>query len=108
MAEDHLVIYSAPLGDTTIFVIQETLKLCEIESYVHGNNVGLSLTAVILQHLVLRHREDIDAARRIVEEVKNKATTADPGLPWRCKKCGETSEPAFTACWNCGTDRDEW
>lgn len=22
--------------------------------------------------------------------------------PWRCTECGETLEPQFTACWQCG------
>lgn len=25
---------------------------------------------------------------------------------WRCSKCGEESDEAFDACWNCGADRD--
>ncbi len=24
------------------------------------------------------------------------------GAPWRCAACGETCEPQFTQCWNCG------
>jgi phage terminase large subunit GpA-like protein len=31
----------------------------------------------------------------------------DAGHPWRCPKCGETSDPQFTACWKCGTPRTE-
>ena len=23
--------------------------------------------------------------------------------PWQCPRCGETHEPQFSACWNCGT-----
>ena len=31
------------------------------------------------------------------------ATTA--GETWQCRKCGETIETQFTACWSCGTER---
>ena len=24
------------------------------------------------------------------------------GVPWRCTRCGEVSEPQFTECWRCG------
>ncbi len=30
---------------------------------------------------------------------------AAKGEGWRCPKCGETVEPQFTECWQCGTGR---
>jgi hypothetical protein len=29
----------------------------------------------------------------------------DPVQFWHCTKCGESVEPQFTACWQCGTGR---
>lgn len=26
---------------------------------------------------------------------------------WTCRRCGQTIEPQFTACWNCGTERED-
>ena len=28
------------------------------------------------------------------------------GTVWKCKDCGETHDPEFAACWNCGRMRD--
>jgi len=28
------------------------------------------------------------------------------GAAWRCRSCGETSEPQFTQCWKCGAYRE--
>jgi hypothetical protein len=28
-----------------------------------------------------------------------------PGGSWRCSRCGESLEPQFAACWNCGAMR---
>jgi len=27
------------------------------------------------------------------------------GVAWTCPTCGETHEPMFGACWNCGTEK---
>lgn len=31
--------------------------------------------------------------------------SADAGPRWRCGQCGETHEPAFAQCWQCGAER---
>jgi hypothetical protein len=48
---------------------------------------------------------DSDASRalQILEEADTEATHSDPA--WMCSQCGETLEPQFTTCWNCGADR---
>ena len=33
------------------------------------------------------------------------APVSTEGETWRCRKCGETIEAQFTACWSCGTER---
>ncbi len=32
--------------------------------------------------------------------------TPEPTGPWTCAQCGEKSEPPYTACWKCGTQRE--
>ena len=32
---------------------------------------------------------------------------AAPQASWTCSNCGERVEPQFTACWRCGTNRDD-
>ena len=40
------------------------------------------------------------------EEVADETQDTDgPGPAWACPKCGETIEPGFDICWNCGTSR---
>ncbi len=41
---------------------------------------------------------DYDRAMQLV----NDASADSPKASWRCKKCGETNEGQFAACWNCG------
>lgn len=47
--------------------------------------------------------------QRLAEALQIKAEfqTAAPvvGKDWQCEKCGEMSEPQFTACWKCGANR---
>jgi hypothetical protein len=31
----------------------------------------------------------------------------DPAQFWRCSKCGESVEPQFTECWQCGAVRSD-
>lgn len=40
-------------------------------------------------------------ARQLVAELRSPV----PGDPWTCRVCGETLEPQFGQCWNCGTAR---
>jgi hypothetical protein len=48
---------------------------------------------------------------RLAEALKIKAeflsSAVAIGKNWQCEKCGETSEPQFTSCWNCGALRAE-
>lgn len=42
--------------------------------------------------------DDLPRARQLVDAVIN-----TPDLPaWRCRRCGETMEGQFAACWSCG------
>jgi hypothetical protein len=59
-------------------------------------------TEVAMQIVVMRD-EDADRAAAIVAGYRTNRPAS--GGPWRCAVCGETSEPQFTGCWNCGTER---
>ncbi len=39
---------------------------------------------------------------RAMELINGGAASESPQASWRCKKCGETNEGQFAACWNCG------
>ena len=45
---------------------------------------------------------DFDRAKQLITG----AETESPGADWTCKKCGETNEGQFAACWNCSTSND--
>ncbi len=49
----------------------------------------------------LRHDADEPLARRVLEELNR----GHPGEPWICRRCGETLEAQFAACWQCGEQR---
>ena len=51
----------------------------------------------------LRNDDDLDLATRVLEEL----AMASKGEAWRCDRCGETLEPQFATCWQCGKERDE-
>ena len=47
--------------------------------------------------------QDADAALACLRE---SSQALSPGLPpWRCAHCGESIEPQFVACWQCGKPR---
>ena len=53
--------------------------------------------------LLVERAEDYPAAEALVRDfLRPRART---GAPWRCARCGETSEGQFTACWSCGAER---
>ena len=51
----------------------------------------------------------IEDDERLAEALRIKAdfnvTATVAGVPWKCVKCGEISEPQFTSCWKCGAAR---
>ena len=53
--------------------------------------------------LFVEREEDYATAQALVRDFLKPRPHAGP--PWRCSRCGETSEGQFTACWNCGRDR---
>lgn len=46
-----------------------------------------------------------EAAQAIQETFEH--TAEEAGKPWTCPNCGETIEPQFAVCWNCGHKRPE-
>lgn len=53
--------------------------------------------------LLVERAEDVPAAEALVRDFLRPRPRAEP--PWRCERCGETSEGQFTACWSCGAER---
>ena len=43
--------------------------------------------------------DDLERARALVDQ-QRRGTADSSG--WRCRKCGESNEGQFSACWQCG------
>ncbi len=54
--------------------------------------------------LWVTHREEAVLAETVLRE--NRAAQPS-GPPWRCHSCGETGEPQFSQCWQCGAERPD-
>jgi ribosomal protein L40E len=48
--------------------------------------------------------DDVDEVRAL--RVLREAAAPALGSVWVCEGCGERSEPQFTSCWRCGTERN--
>lgn len=44
---------------------------------------------------------DYERAARLLDT----SLSASNAPPWRCVKCGESNDPSFEMCWQCGHDR---
>jgi rubrerythrin len=78
--------------------IRTTLKN-ELLSRLAGE---VPFTEVAMEIVVLR---DDDSERAVALLAGYRASKPASGPQWRCRKCGETIEPQFTACWRCGSER---
>lgn len=48
-----------------------------------------------------------DDAKKILEDILLTFTKKPHGKSWQCTHCGEKMDPQFTACWKCGTVRQD-
>jgi len=46
---------------------------------------------------------DYDRAKQLIDSA---ISDESPQEPWTCRKCGETNEGQFAACWNCSSKFD--
>ena len=66
----------------------------------------LPVTMDTLPSIWLYHDEDVETAKAIIAG-KQPLEPADPfeSGEWRCLQCGESHEPQFSSCWNCGSEQ---
>ena len=55
----------------------------------------------VVPQLWVLNENDEKLARSLIKEL----STSKTGTAWRCPKCNEPQEPAFTHCWSCSTAR---
>ncbi|MEI8166187.1 MAG: DUF2007 domain-containing protein [Chloroflexales bacterium] len=49
--------------------------------------------------------QDYERAEALVRDFLHAHQAAPVGTPWQCPACGETLDPQFTDCWQCGASR---
>lgn len=52
---------------------------------------------------ILEDRQQEQAKAILANYTAGKGAPEYSKGPWKCPRCGETHEPQFSACWNCGT-----
>lgn len=77
---------------------------CELHNRYLNGALGEIPADQCAPELWLIDERDETIARKLIEGAVNGPVTN--GSPWRCRGCGESLEPQFTVCWQCGTVRD--
>ena len=73
-----------------------------------GEVAGVVPFAQAMPQVWLVNDEDEERALEIVERMDSgEVRESLGGKPWKCTRCGEAIEAQFTACWKCGTKRDD-
>ena len=101
-------IYSSPIVGE-IPQLRNMLESAGIACILRNEiSAGLSAalpTAESTPELWIQDDHRLEEALQIKADFQASATVV--GQDWRCQKCGETSEPQFTSCWNCGALKTE-
>ena len=74
---------------------------CEVRNTALSGAIGEIPWGECAPQLWLDNRLDESRARELIQE----ASRAIDGPRWQCVRCGESLEPQFGACWQCGTAR---
>lgn len=89
---------------TEAHIVCELLKSQQISCEVRGEGIfGLQGEIPFGEqtepYVWLLDVAQAETARAIVSDYQQ----PDTGRVWRCHKCGESNEPQFALCWNCGS-----
>jgi hypothetical protein len=77
---------------------------CELHNRYLSGAMGEIPADQCAPEIWLVDERDEKLARKLIADATN---GPPPGArPWRCPQCGETLEPQFTVCWQCGRERD--
>jgi hypothetical protein len=74
---------------------------CEVRNTTLSGAVGEIPFLECAPQLWLRNDLDEPRARELLAQLRRPVE----GSPWVCAACGETLEPQFSQCWNCGASR---
>jgi hypothetical protein len=82
------------------YLEQEGITTVMLGDYLSGG--AGELPANIFPALWLVKDEQYQRARRLIAEF-SASTGGGCGEAWRCSVCGESVDPGFDICWNCGS-----
>jgi hypothetical protein len=74
---------------------------CEVRNTVLSGALGEIPFLECAPQIWIRHALDEARAHERIEQLRSPVA----GDPWTGRQCGETLEPQFTQCWNCGAPR---
>jgi hypothetical protein len=74
---------------------------CELRNTALAGAMGEIPFLECAPQLWIEHDADEDRALDILQQLRKPAS----GPAWICADCGESSEPQFGACWQCGAQR---
>jgi len=73
---------------------------CRIKNEILGGIAGEMPLTEVWPELWVLNDIDFDRAAQLIDE---SIGDESPSEPWECRKCGESNEGQYAACWNCGT-----
>lgn len=97
-------VYSAPVL-ASVSQMRHLLEMngieCEIRGEYRGGGAGEIPPTEAWPELWILDPSRAEEAVRVIEDAMKDPGDPD-GTPWQCAGCGETVDPHFGACWNCG------
>lgn len=102
--EKTMIVVGTFLNEVESELAQNLLKAEGITSMVQKDNCGgMYPQLVMLRGIkILVGEADEQAALAVLES----SNQDQPIAGWKCPSCGENIEQGFSACWQCGQEKD--
>lgn len=89
-------------------LVKHQLELHEIPCVIRGESLwgarGELPPTETWPTIWIYRAEDRERALQVIDAYHSELESENLGLPWRCIECGETIEPQFEVCWQCGAE----
>ena len=99
-------IYCSPIG-LMVGHLRNVLEAegirCQVRNEFLAGGAGEIPPTECWPELWVERPIDYERAEKLIQETLAAEETL--GKPWTCVRCGETLEPQFESCWNCGEHR---
>ena len=88
--------------------ISGLLKTYSIESKLLGQDLSIGIGELpleVIQVSIFVHNENINKAKKIIENYEKNLLSDDNIKNWKCKFCKNSNPGSFEICWNCNKDQ---